>query len=73
MLLRKPSSALLVEGERSATKSAQAGDIDPLGILITFLMLFPVYWMVANSLETTTEMFRNPVSVIPTRLHFSHT
>lgn len=40
------------------------------GLLITFLMLFPVYWMVANSLETTTEMFRNPVSVIPTEITF---
>lgn len=38
------------------------------GILITFLMLFPVYWMVANSFETTTEMFRNPVSIIPTQI-----
>jgi multiple sugar transport system permease protein len=40
------------------------------GLLITFLMLFPVYWMVANSFETTTEMFRNPVSLIPTEITF---
>jgi multiple sugar transport system permease protein len=40
------------------------------GILITFLMLFPVYWMLANSFETTAEMFRNPVSLIPTEITF---
>lgn len=39
-----------------------------VGIIITFLMLFPVYWMLANSFETTQEMFRNPVPVIPTQI-----
>src|SRR5436305_9640734 len=41
-----------------------------LGILITFLMLFPVYWMLANSFETTQEMFSNPVSLVPTQITF---
>jgi multiple sugar transport system permease protein len=41
-----------------------------IGILITFLMLFPVYWMLANSFETTQEMFRNPVSLVPTQITF---
>jgi multiple sugar transport system permease protein len=40
------------------------------GILITFLMLFPVYWMVVNSVETTKEMFRNPVALVPTQVTF---
>lgn len=39
-----------------------------VGFLFIFLMLFPVYWMVANSFETTQEMFRNPVSVVPTEI-----
>ena len=35
------------------------------GLLITFLMLFPIYWMLVNSVETTKEMFSNPVSLVP--------
>lgn len=42
-----------------------------LGIIVTFLMLFPVYWMLANSFETTREMFSNPVSLIPTQITFA--
>ncbi len=49
-------------------KALSMGTSTIFGILITFLMLFPVYWMVANSFETTTEMFRNPVSIIPTQI-----
>ncbi len=41
-----------------------------LGIVITFLMLFPVYWMLANSFETTQEMFSNPVPLVPTQVTF---
>jgi multiple sugar transport system permease protein len=36
-----------------------------IGLILTALMLFPVYWMVANSFETTQGIFRIPVSVVP--------
>ena len=39
-----------------------------VGLLLTALMLFPVYWMVANSFETTQEIFRIPISVVPTEI-----
>lgn len=42
-----------------------------LGILLTMLTLFPLYWMVANSFETSREIFRIPVALIPTQLTFS--
>lgn len=42
-----------------------------LGILLTMLMLFPLYWMVANSFETSQEIFRIPVALVPTQLTFS--
>src|SRR5579875_3332107 len=37
-----------------------------VGIVATVLMLLPLYWMVANSLETNQEIFSIPVSLIPT-------
>jgi multiple sugar transport system permease protein len=42
-----------------------------VGILLTTIMLFPLYWMVVNSLETTQQMFSIPVSLVPTHLTFS--
>lgn len=39
-----------------------------IGLILTALMLFPVYWMVANSFETTQDIFRIPVSVVPTTI-----
>jgi len=36
------------------------------GVVATALMLFPLYWMIANSLETNQEIFSIPVSLIPT-------
>ncbi len=42
-----------------------------LGILLTMLMLFPLYWMVANSFETSREIFRIPVALVPTQFTFS--
>jgi multiple sugar transport system permease protein len=42
-----------------------------LGILLTMLMLFPLYWMVANSFETSQEIFHIPVALVPTQLTFS--
>lgn len=41
-----------------------------LGIVFTVIMLFPVYWMVVNSLETNQEIFSIPVPLIPTRITF---
>lgn len=39
-----------------------------IGIILTAIMLFPLYWMLVNSLETTQEMFSIPVSLFPTQL-----
>jgi multiple sugar transport system permease protein len=35
------------------------------GIILTALMLFPLYWMIANSLETTQQIFRIPALLAP--------
>jgi multiple sugar transport system permease protein len=35
------------------------------GIILTALMLFPFYWMVANSLETTQQIFSIPALLVP--------
>lgn len=35
------------------------------GIIVTALMLFPFYWMIANSLETTQQIFRIPALLVP--------
>jgi multiple sugar transport system permease protein len=35
------------------------------GVLLTIIMLFPLYWMIANSLETSQEIFSIPVSLVP--------
>jgi multiple sugar transport system permease protein len=42
-----------------------------VGILLTALMLFPLYWMIVNSLETTQQMFSIPVYVMPPRITFA--
>lgn len=39
-----------------------------LGLIFAAIMLFPLYWMVANSFETTQEIFRIPVAIIPTQV-----
>ncbi|GHO62704.1 sugar ABC transporter permease [Ktedonobacter sp. SOSP1-52] len=41
-----------------------------LGLIITVIMLFPVYWMIVNSLETNQDIFKIPVSLIPTQITF---
>lgn len=64
MLLRNPIRSY------PDRKALLRGGATIFGILITFLMLFPIYWMVANSLETTKEMFRNPVSLVPLHITF---
>jgi len=42
-----------------------------VGILLTMLMLFPMYWMLANSFETSQQIFSIPVALVPTRITFS--
>lgn len=39
-----------------------------IGLLLTIIMLFPLYWMVINSFETTQEIFSIPVSIVPTQV-----
>ncbi len=41
-----------------------------VALVATGLMLFPVYWMVANSFETTKQIFQVPVALVPTQLTF---
>jgi multiple sugar transport system permease protein len=41
-----------------------------VGLVIVAVMLFPVYWMVVNSLETNQDIFRSSVSLIPEHLTF---
>ena len=55
---------------RLSIKAIRMGGATIVGILITFLMLFPVYWMLVNSLETTREMFSSPVSLVPIQITF---
>lgn len=38
---------------------------------VTGLMLFPVYWMVVNSLESAKQIFQVPVAIVPTQLTFA--
>jgi multiple sugar transport system permease protein len=42
-----------------------------IGVLLTALMLFPLYWMLVNSLETTQQIFRIPVALVPTQITFA--
>lgn len=42
----------------------------PLGILITAGYLFPVYWVVANSLKERSELFSTAVTLFPKNLTF---
>lgn len=39
-----------------------------LGIVFIVIMLFPLYWMVVNSLETNLEIFSIPAPIIPTSI-----
>ncbi len=42
-----------------------------IALIITVILLFPVYWMIVNSLETNQQIFSIPVSVVPTGITFS--
>jgi multiple sugar transport system permease protein len=39
-----------------------------IGVVILAIMLFPLYWMVANSLETNQEIFSIPAPLVPPHL-----
>jgi multiple sugar transport system permease protein len=41
-----------------------------VGILLTCIMLFPLYWMIVNSLETTQQIFGIPVYIVPRSITF---
>lgn len=41
-----------------------------IGLLLTMLMLFPLYWMIANSFETSQQIFSIPVALVPTKITF---
>ena len=40
-------------------------------IVVFLIMMFPFYWMVANSLKFTVDIFKVPVEIIPRRITFS--
>ena len=42
-----------------------------MGLLLTLVMLFPLYWMLANSFETSQQIFSIPVALVPTKITFS--
>lgn len=41
-----------------------------IGIILTAIMLFPLYWMLANSLQTSQQIFSIPVSIVPKSITF---
>jgi multiple sugar transport system permease protein len=41
-----------------------------IGIVITAIMLFPLYWMAMNSLQTNQAIFSIPVPIFPTQVTF---
>src|SRR5436305_13506372 len=42
-----------------------------VGNLLTLIMLFPVYWMIVNSLETSQQIFGIPVYIVPRSITFA--
>lgn len=63
----RPGTMRMTSGDKISTSALSL----IFALLLTLLMLFPVYWMVANSFETTQQIFSIPVSLIPTQLTFS--
>ena len=53
---------------RLRTHRITSGISTVIGVLLTALMLFPLYWMLINSFETTQEMFSIPVALFPLHL-----
>jgi multiple sugar transport system permease protein len=42
-----------------------------IGVVLTAILLFPLYWMITNSLETNAVIFRIPAPLVPTQITFS--
>ena len=42
-----------------------------VAIVVFLMMMFPIYWMIANSLKYTTDIFKVPVEIIPRRITFT--
>lgn len=42
-----------------------------IGVVLTALMLFPIYWMITNSLETNSTIFSIPAPLVPSQVTFS--
>jgi len=42
-----------------------------IALVITIAILFPVYWMIANSVETNQAIFSIPVPIVPTSITLS--
>src|SRR5689334_7523414 len=56
---------------RERTISVKAIVLTLIALVITIILLFPIYWMIVNSLETNQQIFRIPVSIVPTSITFS--
>lgn len=56
---------------RERTISVKALVLLVFALVITVILLFPVYWMIVNSLETNQQIFSIPVAVVPASITFS--
>jgi multiple sugar transport system permease protein len=56
---------------RGRTISVKAILLLLAGLVITVILLFPLYWMIVNSLETNQQIFSIPVSLVPTSITFA--
>ena len=41
-----------------------------IGIILTAILLFPLYWMLVNSVQTSQQIFSIPVSIVPKSITF---
>jgi multiple sugar transport system permease protein len=41
-----------------------------IGLIVTIVMLFPVYWMIVNSIKTNSEIFAIPATILPSQITF---
>jgi multiple sugar transport system permease protein len=60
--------SLVIGGERGRRPRRAA--LTLVALLITAVMLFPLYWMVVNSLETDQEIFSIPAPLVPPHITF---
>ncbi|HTK11539.1 MAG TPA: carbohydrate ABC transporter permease [Ktedonobacteraceae bacterium] len=62
---------------QAPARAGQKGTFSPtkiltfvVGVVVTVLMLFPVYWMVTNSIKTDAEIFTIPATLVPRQVTF---